>query len=152
MTGKYASSTSVPVERSRMEIEATLRRYGASAFMAGFDDKRAFLMFEAYSRRVKFVLPMPKLDEFKTNKRGQRRTTQAQNNAHDQEIRRRWRALALAIKAKLEVVASGIGTFEDEFLAHIVLPDGKTVGDWIAPQLQATYDTGKMPPLLPSGE
>jgi hypothetical protein len=35
---------------------------------------------------------------------------------------RRWRALLLMIKAKVEAVESGVVTFEDEWLAHFVLP------------------------------
>jgi hypothetical protein len=65
--------------------------------------------------------------------------------------RARWRALALVIKAKLEAVESGITTFEEEFLAHIVLPDGTTLGQWAAPRLAHVYDTGAMPPMLPGG-
>ncbi len=56
------------------------------------------------------------------------------------------------IKAKLEAVASGVSTFEEEFLAHVVLPNGDTIGDWLAPQIANAYDTKKMPPLLPSGK
>jgi hypothetical protein len=44
--------------------------------------------------------------------------------AWKQAYHQRWRALALAIKA----VESGIATFEEEFLAHIALPNGSTVG------------------------
>ena len=33
-------------------------------------------------------------------------------------------------------------------MAHIVLPDGKTVGQLMRPQIITAYDTGKMPPLL----
>lgn len=46
------------------------------------------------------------------------------------EHRRRWRALLLGIKAKLEYVQSGIATFDEEFLAHIVIDD-RTVFDRI---------------------
>jgi hypothetical protein len=35
------------------------------------------------------------------------------------ETRRRWRALALAIEAKLEVVDTGIASFEHEFGMNI---------------------------------
>ena len=52
------------------------------------------------------------------------------------------------IKAKLEAVESGISVFEEEFLAHLVMPDGKTVGQSILPQVEAAYQTGKMPSLL----
>lgn len=59
--------------------------------------------------------------------------------------------LALVIKAKLEAVAAGITSFEDEFLAHIMLPSGGTVGEWARPQLEVAYSTGAMPALLPGG-
>jgi hypothetical protein len=44
----------------------------------------------------------------------------------------------------------GIATFEKELLAHIGLPNGKgTVGNWLMPQIDKAYESGKMPPLLP---
>ena len=52
-------------------------------------------------------------------------------------------------KAKLEAVESEITTFEEEFLAHILLPDGQTAGDYLLPQLERVYETGKMPTMLP---
>ena len=51
-------------------------------------------------------------------------TAAAQQAAWEQVCRQRWRALLLIIRAKLEAVASGITTLENEFLANIVLPDG----------------------------
>lgn len=69
--------------------------------------------------------------------------------AWEQGCRQRWRALALVIKAKLEAVESGITTFEEEFLAHIVMPDGMTVGNHVRPTIQAWYSGGQMRPLLP---
>ena len=41
-----------------------------------------------------------------------------------------------------EIVAS--------FLAHIVLPDGTTAGQFIRPQIAAAYSTGTMPSMLPA--
>jgi hypothetical protein len=67
---------------------------------------------------------------------------------YEKATRQRWRALALVIKAKLEAVESGITIFEDEFLAHIVLPDGSTAGDWMRPQIAKAYDKNKMPPPM----
>ena len=64
-------------------------------------------------------------------------------------MRRLWRSMLLVIKAKLEAVNSGIVTIEQEFLAHIVLPDGSVVGDWAADQLKQVYGGGQMPALLP---
>jgi hypothetical protein len=86
-----------------------------------------------------------------TPSRNNRRTAVAAAEAFDQAVRQRWRALALVIKAKLEAVAAGITTIEDEFLAHIMLPDGSTVGEYTAPGLQLAYEHGEMPPMLAAG-
>lgn len=66
------------------------------------------------------------------------------------EIRRRYRALLLVLKAKLEAVQSQIVTFDEEFLAHIVINGGDTVGDRMVPQLSEVI-VGRMPPLLGAG-
>lgn len=151
MAGKYAKATSVSAERSRAEIETTLKRYGATAFMSGYNSDSAQIMFEAKGRRVRFTLRFPTLSEFDAKRPGRSRRASLQS-AYDQEYRRLWRALALYIKAKLEAVESGIATFEEAFMANISLPDGKTVSEWIEPHLKETYLSGRMPPLLPSGK
>ena len=61
----------------------------------------------------------------------------------------RSRALALAVKAKLEAVEAGIAEFEDEFLAYVVLPSGETVGDTARPAIAKAYQTGTMQALMP---
>jgi hypothetical protein len=154
---RYAQRTSVPVERSRAEIEATLTRYGAQQFMYGWDAKGAVIAFvvepqPGQKRQVRFHLPLPSRDErrFTHHTQGMRTATAAQG-LWEQACRQLWRALVLVVKAKLEAVESGIATFEDEFLAYIMLPDGQTVGGWIGPQLEAAYDPdqGIMPARLP---
>ena len=150
--GKYASQTEVSSDRSRSEIEKNLMRYGANKFMYGWDEQMATIAFEMSCRQIQFRLPMPNRtsNEFTRTPTGKLRTSQMQiDAAYEQAVRQRWRALALVIKAKLEAVEAGITEFEDEFLAHIVLPDGNTVGRWMAPQVAHAYQTGKMPPLLP---
>jgi hypothetical protein len=149
---RYAERTDVSSDRSRAEIERTLRRYGATAFAYGWDAEAATLMFEIAQRRVLFRLPMPDRNERRfthTPTRGQRRDPGSQEREYEQSVRQRWRALALVIKAKLEAVAADITTIEQEFLAHIVLPDGRTVGQHTAPAIAAAYETGEMPALLP---
>jgi hypothetical protein len=150
---KYASGTDVPADRSRAEIERTLTRFGATAFAYGWsaDHDHAQIMFELGGRRMRFVLPLPdSADKDITHTpAGQRRTEAAKRSAYDAEVKRRWRALGLIIKAKLEAVATGIVSAEEEFLAHVVLPSGETVGDWVEPQLAEVYGRGDMPALLP---
>lgn len=147
---RFAETTEVSVERSRAEIERMITRYGATstAFMNSTD--RAMVLFEAEGRRIMFELPTPKRDEFGTTESGRQRNATTQLKAWEQACRQRWRALALVIKAKLEAVETGITTFEDEFMAHIVMPDGQTVATHIKPRIKAAYETGKMLPLLPA--
>ena len=45
-------------------------------------------------------------------------------------------------------VESGITTLEGEFLANILLPNGGTVGQWLAPQIDEADATGRMPQML----
>lgn len=137
---RYAKDTDVSPAKSRAEIEDTLTRYGCTGFMSGWQADRAMLAFQLKERQVKFLLPMPdpKSREIThTPERGLMRTPAQQKAAHEQAIRQRWRALALAIKAKLEAVECGIVTFDQEFLAHIVGPNGQTVGDQIIPMIEA---------------
>jgi hypothetical protein len=150
MTTRYAEQTTVPADRSRAEIERTLQRYGADGFMYGWEATRALVQFQAHDRYIRFIIEMPDRNDFThTPAKRQRRSDEAIQTAYEQAQRQRWRALALVIKAKLEAVAAGITEFESEFLAHIVLPDGTTVGDWVAPQVARAYELGTMPKMLP---
>lgn len=149
---RYAENTEVAADRSRSEIEKTLRRYGADAFAYGWEEQRAVVQFKANGRYIKFELPMPAADEDEIvmTPTGRERSAAQQEKAYEQATRQRWRALSLVIKAKLEAVESGITTFEEEFLAHTVLPNGSTVGAYMIPQVEEAYATAKMPALLPA--
>lgn len=50
----------------------------------------------------------------------------------------------------MENCEPGITEFDDEFMAHIVLPGGQTIGAHMKPQIENAYATGKMPALLPA--
>ena len=147
---KFAAGTSVSSEQSRAEIQRTLRRYGADGFVFGEQDDTALVAFRMRGRQVRFLLQMPNRRDlaFTYSSRGPRAPHVAEEH-WEQACRQRWRALALVIKAKLEAVSAGISVFEDEFLANIVLPDGQLVGAWLRPQIEASYNSGAMPPLLP---
>ena len=149
---RYAENTSVSSERSRAEIEQTVSRYGASGFMYGWDGGTAVMAFQMHGRRIRFDLSMPDRSsrDFTQTETGRERSPAQAIKAWEQACRQRWRALALVIKAKLEAVESGITEFEEEFLAHIVLPNGNTVGRWMLPQVESAYQSGDMPSLLPA--
>ena len=137
---KFAENTRVPVGRSRDEIERTLQRYGADGFYYGSDSSGAAIAFKYQNRAIKFNLPLPKRDDFRSTKTGEQDWERA--------VRRLWRVLLLALKAKLELVDSGLTSFEDEFLAQTCLPEGDTVSERLQEKLTAMLDGGKTPPLL----
>lgn len=148
---RYAEKTSVSSAQSRAEIEKTLTRYGADQFAYGWQGENATVGFRMHDRYVRFDLVMPDRGEREfthTPARGTRRSAEQQDKAYDQAVRQRWRALALVIKAKLEAVESGITEFEEEFLAHILMPDGQTVGRHAIPMITEAYKTGRTPKLL----
>lgn len=147
----YASKTTVSADKTRSEIERTLKRYGADEFAFASSSARAMVAFRAENRNVRFVLQLPERAsrEFThTPTTGVRRTAESAEREYDQEIRQRWRALALLVKAKLEAVESGIVTFEEEFLAHILLPGGQTVHENISPAIESAYQSGQVRSLL----
>lgn len=152
---QYAAKTSVPVAKTKSEIEAIVERYGASQFVSGWDADRAAIGFTMAGRQIRFILPMPdKKDKAFTHLKDRYgyeklRAESAALASWEQACRQRWRALLLVIKAKLEAVETGISTIENEFLANIVLPNGRLVGDQIRPAIAHAYETGDMPPMLP---
>jgi hypothetical protein len=150
MTTRFAEGTSVSPEKSQAEIAATLRKYGATAFMHGWEGNTAVIAFRRNDLNIRFLLELPGIDddEFGYTPSGRARNAASTASAYEGEVRRRWRALALAIKAKLEAVETGITTFEDEFLAHIVLPDDSLVGDRVKRQLEEAWRTGIAPARL----
>jgi len=149
--GRYAENTTVPVDRSKAEIESVLVRYGADQFMYATRSNAAMIMFRAHNRLVRFVVPMPDRNDevFRFTETGRERSGSTIALEYEKEIRRRWRALVLSIKGKLEAVETEIMSFEEEFMANIVLPNDKTVADFMLPQIEEAYSSGRMPKLIP---
>lgn len=152
---QFAAHTEVSVEKSKMEIEATVRRYGADGFMSGWVDDRATIQFRCRDRHVRFVMTLPKRTEkrFTEYKRGysiHARSPAQAAQLWEQGCRQKWRALALLVKAKLEAIESGIGTFESEFLANIVLPNGDTVYESTREAIATAYADNSQTKLLPN--
>lgn len=147
----YARKSAVSSENSRMEIERTLQRYGASQFAYASRSDKATVVFEMNGKRLRFDIPIRPRSEFtKTPSGRQRKYEEDIDTAWHQSSREQWRALALVIKAKLAYVESG-AVFEEEFLAHIVLPNNQTYGQFAIPQIAEAYERNKMPPLLGAG-
>lgn len=134
---KFAEGTKVPITQSRAEIERTLERFGADSFGYMTQPDKAMIAFRCRDRNVRFDLPLPSREKARSQDRWER------------DLRERWRALCLCIKAKLASVESGIESFEEAFLSHVVMPDGQTVGEHARPRIAQSYDGKQNVPLLP---
>jgi len=130
----FAEGTTVPVGKTRGEIEALVSKHGATRFASGWtEDARAAISFAMRGRLVRFVLALPTEAEARARRGRYHRSLNDGQRAKwiEDETRRRWRCLLLALRAKLEVVESGIATFDEEFLAHVVTADNLTVYEWL---------------------
>jgi hypothetical protein len=125
---RYAARTKVPISKSRLEIEAIISRYKADQFGIALTTGKAMIQFRMKNWMLRFILPLPSTTE--------------------QDQRERWRALCLIIKAKFAAVDSKVTTLEEEFEAHIVMPDGKTMHEHLAPKLKQLQESGHMPESL----
>ena len=152
---RYAAQTEVPVEKSKAEIEQMLVRYKATSFVTGWNADSAMVEFRLRDLSIRFILPLPDRNEERFKKKivrnHKKALTQLQSErAYEQEVRQRWRALNLVVKAKLEAVETGISTLEKEFLAFIVIPGGNgvTIGDWVIENAIPAIKKGHSPLAL----
>lgn len=138
---KFASNTDVPVERSNSEIKRTLEKYGAMEFMFGQTSDKAIVAFKFKERAIRFVVPFP-ARKTPTKYGGFDEISQQK---WDQLIRQRFRCLLLVIKAKLELVESGIVTVEQEFMPYLIMANGATMYDNMKPNIDKAILDGHLP-------
>lgn len=140
----YAVGTTVPFEKSVSEIIAAIRKAGADR-ICQFEDTTFFaIQFTLGDRAIRFRVPFQSLDEMPTRDgRGAWLTDKRRQDKFEASRRQRGRALLLVIKAKLESVESGVETFEEAFLAHVVMSDGLTVYERIQQPIALEYASGR---------
>lgn len=141
---RYAQNTTVNVDRSRVEVHKILRKHGASRVADAWEPGRAAIQFEINDRVARLSVPLPTKEEI-AGRKFARKTPAALKKAVEREERQRWRALVLLLKAKLESIELGLTTFDDEFLAALVLKDGRTVAESMLDAIE-----GKLAPALPA--
>lgn len=144
----YAAGTTVSVERSHAEILKLLTKHGASSYGITSDGSSATIGFCVKGSHVRLRFPLPThadkvgraapwaLRRWEPSARDFRPWNPATDGAPpalearklEQGTRERWRLIVLTLKTKLELVALGARTIEQEFLDGLVLPNGSTVG------------------------
>ena len=155
---RYATETTVPIERSKAEIESMVSRYGASEYVSGWKATAHWIGFRLNDLLIRFVLPIPNQGERRFTHRVVRKQTvkateQQAERAWEQECRSRWRALSLVVRAKLEAVECGISTLEKEFMAFIVVPGtDATLGEYVTERVLPDIKAGRNPLALKAHE
>jgi len=132
---QFARGTTVPVEKSQIEVQKLLKSYGATQTAHAEQKENASILFTMKQRQYRIILPYPPLSDFQYDNRQVRRSKEQAAQARAQELRRLWRALLLVVKSKLEAVSSRIMTFEQEFYYHTVLNNNQTIGEWNEQQI-----------------
>jgi len=147
----YATNTTVSEDKSRLEVEKMLMKYGATRFGYLREPGKALVCFTYKKLTIQMEIPLPSPDDRRfavTPSKKWARTPEAKREAYEGEVRRRWRSLALAIKAKLIAVEDGVATFEAEFLPYMVAADGRTIAQKLLPVIEAAKEGGTLNAML----
>jgi len=150
MGGKFATSTTVSVEKTQSEIKDKLRKYGVLWFGIAEQPDKGTVQFEFNGLRLQMDIPLPDPagPEFTVTDTGRARSEGAAWKEYEQAVKSRWRALLLTIRAKLEAVEVGISTVEKEFLAYVIMGNGQPLGEQLVPMLIEAAQAGRMPKQL----
>jgi len=134
---KYAKNTTVPVTRSKAQIQKLLVDYGIVEYFMGSSPRGDGVGFKYEGKVYKHNVPAPKSEDYRLQ------------SQYDQAIRQRWRVFYMSLKMKLEEVQDGGVSFEDQFLSMMTLPDGSTVADFMKlPENLSLIEKTKMPKML----
>lgn len=140
MARKFAS-TKVPVTKSRGDIEALIKKHkGRRVSFLDEADGLEHCIFFCYGRWLKFTIRYQQPED-------------APNGSYDREgwsERDRMRAYRLClsrISDRFEEYLEGEMTFEEAFVAHVMLEDGRTGGEWISARFGERALTDSDPPL-----
>lgn len=130
---KYASKTKTSTGRSRDELEALLARYGVQHYGLLNQPGMLALAFQigGHNHRIAIPLPDPQERRFRYGPGGGIRTEKGRQDAAQQEVRARYRALLLVVKARLELAHLLGQPVESAFSEYRVLSDGRTVQEHV---------------------
>ena len=133
------ASTKIDIEKSKIQINELLKKFGVSGIQWTWADNIEILRFihdfefEGVNRHIGYEIQVPEMGI----KRG--RTYEKRLERNDRQA---YRIVWHVLKARFVAVESGLKTFEEEFLSDIIykLPDGRSakVGDIILNQISGT--------------
>lgn len=133
------ASTKIDIEKSKIQTNELLKKFGVSGIQWTWMDNIEILRFihefefEGVKHQIGYEIQVPEMGI----KRGR-----AYEKRLERNDRQAYRIVWHVLKARFVAVESGLKTFEEEFLSDIIykLPDGRTakVGDMILNQISET--------------
>lgn len=123
--------------RTRGAIEVLLTSFHATTVgvVSHAAPPQAIVVFKIDAWSVRLTVPLQTAAEVSDGIKRKRGDEKAAQRRLEQAHRERWRALYLALKAKLVSVETGVETFEEAFLPHLVLAGGSTIFEHLRGQL-----------------
>jgi hypothetical protein len=148
----YAEGTSVDTGQSRLEIERLLQRAECSHVGVMHEPGKAIVYFQRKGWAVQMSIPIPQPEDAPQKIGGRYFPTDAQKRGWaEQKAKERWRQLLLVLKAKFTALEQGVETFEQSFLAHLVV-GGIHLGDRLLPLVREAQEKGTRLLLGAGGE
>jgi hypothetical protein len=145
---RYASKTSVPVDRSMSEVRGLLLKNNSDAVAIAESKEGASVQFIFEGHPYKFLIkyPSPQDSDMRLNNKGQIKTQVQIEKSIDDEKRRLWRAMVLYIKAAIEAHLSGLVNLKRSLMGNMVIADGS--GQTMYQRLEYDIDKVKANPKL----
>ncbi|MDQ4504308.1 hypothetical protein [Sinomonas sp. ASV322] len=142
MRSNYVRGASMSCSALQAEIQEMLVESGASGFRLASEQGKAAIAFSAGDRQFRLVLSQPGSADSRLEPEYdplQPHSTGHESKTMQEAARKNWWQLAVLIRAKLDAVAKGIVTFDEEFLAYMVMPGGATVFQATGPAITTAY-------------
>ncbi len=150
---KYAKQTTISRSKSRDQIEAMLRRYGAEIIITNDTNLEHVLLvgWMLQGIQYKFVLPLPdpKDERFTLTETGKERDIDVSMKYYDQAMLQYWRIAYQYLYMMHELqVATGM-EFKEIFAPLAVFKDGTTVWQRAAEVIETISKGNGMEALMP---
>ena len=144
---KNYSQTTIRVENSQADITRELSRYGIYMVQHTQTNNVFSVAFQVQLEDVKKPVTVRIDVPYK-------REEDTEDNFGWKKQRIKYRTLFFYVKGLLNSWDNGLKAFMDIFMAHIVLPGGRTISQDLLPKYQMAIDEGKLEDikLLPGAE
>lgn len=157
-TWRYALHSTVPADKTRIEIMAIIRSFGGAMQTVGWmDEQTEAVGFKLNGVPILLKVHHPPatrmtLDTVLTalrerNVGGAVKRPKTIDEAVTFEVNRRWRCLLIQVKAVATMILDAGVDPVNAFIGQVALPGNVTVAERIAPELGEMLESGRMPTL-----